>query len=360
MLEPPESTYSSPASVPVSVGALRRSGGRPDGSCPGFLGLRVVAPRPSRSMGWLMAGSGTYPSVGEGDRRHGRLVGVPDKRKDERGVTTLLNALTAMGLLEKSDDLFCNTNFSREFLCRDSEKYMGHIIMHMHHLVESWHHLDEAVLAGRPTRSRAIMRNREEREAFLMGMFNIAMGTAPAAVREIDLRGRRHLLDLGGGPGTWAIHFCLANPGLRATVFDLPGTRPFAERTIERFGVGERADFQEGDYLKEDIKGRYDVAWLSQILHGEDPDTCQEMIRKAVSALEPGGLIMIHEFILNNDMAGPLHPALFSLNMLTGTEAGRAYSERQIMDMLERAGAGDLKRVPFRSPNDSGIIAGTV
>ncbi|HPJ68429.1 MAG TPA: methyltransferase [Desulfobacteraceae bacterium] len=277
-----------------------------------------------------------------------------------RGVATLLNALAAMGLLDKSDDKFANTLFSSEYLCRSLPQYMGHIIMHYMHLVDSWRRLDQAVIKGRQTRPRSSMRGEEEREAFLMGMFNIAMGQAPGAVKEIDLSGRKHLLDLGGGPGTWAIHFCLANDGLRATVFDLSSTRPFAEKTIAGFGLSKRIDFMEGDYHKNKIKGKYDVAWLSQILHGEGPESCRRMIRKAVSVLEPGGLIFVHEFILNNDMAGPLHPALFSLNMLTGTKSGRSYSEEQIMDMLRDAGAMDLKRLPFRSPNDSGIVAGTI
>ncbi len=192
-----------------------------------------------------------------------------------------------------------------------------------------------------------------------MGMFNVAMGLAPRAVKEIDLRGRKTLLDLGGGPGTWAIHFCLANPGLRATVFDLPATRPFAEKTIARFGLSDRVDFQGGDYLKDEVRGSYDVAWLSQVLHGEGPDACREMVRKAVGALVPGGLILVHEFILDNNLAGPLHPALFSLNMLAGTQAGRSYSEQQIMDMLAEAGAKDLRRLPFSPPGQSGIVAGT-
>lgn len=279
---------------------------------------------------------------------------------NERGVTTLLNALAAMGLLEKSDGLFSNTPAALTWLCKDSKKYIGPIIMHMYHLVDSWHHLDEAVLAGHPTRARSVTRSDAEREAFLMGMYNIAMGLAPHAVKEIDLKGRRHLLDMGGGPGTWAIHFCMVNPELKATVFDLPGTRPFAEKTIDAFKMKGRVDFQEGNYLTEEVGGRYDAAWLSQILHGEGPETCLEMIRKAVSVLEPGGTVLIHEFILENDMAGPLHPALFSLNMLTGTESGRAYSEEEIMNMLKRAGAKKVRRLPFRSSGDSGVIAGTV
>lgn len=276
-----------------------------------------------------------------------------------RGVNTLLNALTAMGLLEKSKETFSCTRLSQTYLSRRSPSHLCHIIMHMYHLVDSWHHLEEAVLTGRPTRPRASIRGEEEREAFLMGMFNIAMGLAPHAVKEIDLTGRKTLLDLGGGPGTWAIHFCLANPDLRATVFDLPATSPFAEKTIARFGLSDRVAFHGGDYLKEEIKGIYDVAWLSQVLHGEGPDACRHLVAKAVNALVPGGLILVHEFILDNDMAGPLQPALFSLNMLAGTEAGRSYSEHQIMDMLAEAGAKDLRRLPFRPPGQTGIIAGT-
>jgi hypothetical protein len=67
---------------------------------------------------------------------------------------------------------------------------------------------------------------------------------------------------------------------------------------------------------------------------------------------------MIHDFILNNDLAGPLFPALSSLNMLTGTKGGQSYSEEHIMDMLAKAGAKNLSRHPFRAPNDSGVIVG--
>jgi hypothetical protein len=71
-------------------------------------------------------------------------------------------------------------------------------------------------------------------------------------------------------------------------------------------------------------------------------------------------MIVIHEFILDKDMAGPLFPALFSLNMLLGTAAGQSYSEVQLTDMLTKAGVGDIKRITFDSPNDSSLILGTV
>ena len=291
-----------------------------------------------------------------------RLPGDEIARKigaDEDAARRLLDALTAMNLLEKENGCYGNRSATRTYLSKDSPQYLGHMIMHHQHLVESWSRLDEAVRSGRPVRS-SMAESDEWRESFLMGMFDNAMFMAPRLVASLDLSGRRHLLDLGGGPGTYAIHFCLDNPALRATVFDLPTTRPFAEKTIERFELNERIDFVAGDYVNEEIEGGYDVVFMSHVLHGEDPDTCRDMIRKAVKVLDPGGMVAIHDFFLNDTMDGPPFPALFSLNMLLGTEGGRSYSAGEIRGMLSEAGVSDLRRTPFRGPTDSGIITGTV
>ncbi|MGD2186845.1 MAG: methyltransferase [Desulfobacterales bacterium] len=277
-----------------------------------------------------------------------------------KGVERLLNALVAMELLAKANDTYSNTPSSLELLSKDSPKYLGHIIMHHHHLVESWSRLEKCVRSGQAIRERSSFGNEEWRESFLMGMFNMAMNMAPLLVPKVDISSRRHLLDMGGGPGTYAIHFCRHNPHLKATVFDLPTTRPFAEKTIRRFDLVDRIEFVDGNYLEDDIDGSYDAAWLSHILHSEGPDECQKIIQKTVAVLEPGGIIIIHDFILNNSMDGPLFPALFSLNMMLGTDSGQAYSEQQLMDILAAAGAKDIQRLPVQTPNDSGIITGIV
>ena len=273
---------------------------------------------------------------------------------DQRSLSMLLNALCAMDLLEKKEETFYNTLEAGTFLVKDSPRYIGYMIMHHHHLVDSWSRLDESVKTGKPVRTRPIFSDEEKIESFLMGMFNNAMGIAPMLVPTLDLSGKKHLLDLGGGPGTYAIHFCRHNPGLKATVFDLSTTKPFAENVIARFNQQDQVEFQEGDYHTDTPEGLYDVAWLSHILHGEGPADCEKIVRKAVDALEPGGLIFIHEFILDNTRDRPLFPTLFSLNMLLGTEGGQAYAENELAAMLEKAGITDIKRNPFKSPMESG------
>jgi hypothetical protein len=277
----------------------------------------------------------------------------------ERGLTMQLDALTALDLLQKKDGVYHTTPFSARFLSKRSPDYMGHIISHHHHLVEGWSRLDESVQTGEPVRNRVSHEpSAIERESFLMGMFNLAMLVAPKIVPQVDLSGRRHLLDLGGGPGTYAIHFCMHNPELKATIFDLPESREFAEKTAAKFSMQGRIDFQSGDFQSDQIEGSYEVAWLSHVLHGEGESGCANMLQKAVAALEPGGLLLVHEFILENDRARPVFPALFSLNMLLGTPSGKAYSESELMVLLQNAGLEKVERLPLDLPNGSGLICG--
>ena len=277
---------------------------------------------------------------------------------EPRALGMLLRALAAMGLVHKTGEGFANTPFSEVFLSRDSERYVGHIILHHHFLVDAWSRLDRAVMTGKPTRMLNEDTLQAELESFLMGMFNLAMSLAPRVAEEVDLAGQGSLLDLGGGPGTYAIHFCMKNPELRATVFDLPTARPIAEKTIERFGLKDRIAFVEGDFLRDPLPEGFDVVWMSHVLHGEGPAACRRLIERAVACLRPGGRILLHDFFLNDTLDGPIFPALFSLNMLVNTPGGQAYAEREVREMLRQAGIGDVRRLSFRGPSDSGILSG--
>jgi SAM-dependent methyltransferase len=274
---------------------------------------------------------------------------------DARALEMLLVALTALKLLAKSGGRYSLSESARSFLVKDSPRYVGYMIRHHHHLTAPWSRLHEAVATGSPVRSSM---GQAEREDFLLGMFNNAMGIAPGLAQTLPLTGSKRLLDVGGGPGTYAVQFCLAHPDLRATVFDLPGSRIIAEGVAERFGVAGRVDFAPGDYLVDDLPQGYDAAWLSQILHAESPEGCLVILRKAVRALNPGGALFVHEFLLDDAMDGPLFPALFALNMLVQTPRGQAYREGQVRAMLAEVGLTDIRRMDFRGPNDSGILWG--
>ena len=93
-------------------------------------------------------------------------------------------------------------------------------------------------------------------------------------------------------------------------------------------------------------------------MHSSGPEECQELIRRAVRVLKPGGLCLLHDFWLNEAGDGPLFPALFSLNMLVRTSRGRSYTEGEARLMLEKAGLKNISRLDLNVPNDSGVIVG--
>lgn len=290
---------------------------------------------------------------------------------EARALGMLLTAMCGLGLLKREGDSFALSEQAAAFLVRNSPRYQGHIIRHHMNLVESFGHLDQAVRTGKRVRGGREW-TEADRQDFLLGMFNMAMGIAPKLAPLLDaqltaaglpgMAGRTRLLDLGGGPGTYAVHFCLAYPGLLATVFDMPTTRPFAEATAERFGLGYgqggRLSFVPGDYTRDALPQGFDLAWLSHILHGEAPDMAAHIVRKAAEGLNPGGVLMVHEFLLSDSLDGPEFPALFSLNMLLGTDGGQSYSGAQLAEMLTAAGLTRITRLGFSGPNHTGIVAG--
>ena len=66
----------------------------------------------------------------------------------------------------------------------------------------------------------------------------------------------------------------------------------------------------------------YDVALVFGVLNGEPPEGRPILIRKVYDCLSPGGQIVLRDFVLDPDQAGPPEAAIFALQMLLATEAG--------------------------------------
>lgn len=279
---------------------------------------------------------------------------------DGRGFSMLVSALLSLEFLQGGHESLSLPEGAAACLSRRSEGYVGFIISHHTYLMPAWARLAEAVRTGTRVRenSSSDARSEAEREAFLMGMFNVAMNQGKTVAKALNLAGRNRLLDLGGGPGTYAVFFCRENPGLRATIFDLPSTEKTARGIVKRFGLEERIDFAGGDFFESELPGGYDVVWMSQVLHGESPENAAKLVARAARCLNPGGMLAIQDFVLDDDRAGPRHPALFSLNMLVGTAGGQSYSWSEITAMLLGAGAESVRRVDADLPMNCGILTG--
>jgi hypothetical protein len=267
-------------------------------------------------------------------------------KADDRAVGIFLNGLAALGLLTKGVDYFQNSKLASRFLVQGREDYRGAVIQHMGHTMErGWNDLKTTLLVGYPqgvepetwvdTRAK---RDEESMRAFIWGMHAIARDLAPKVAAQLDLKGVRHLLDLGGGPATYAITFVQANPDLKATVFDLPGPIGIARENIAKQDLGDRVNTLKGNFLRDDIGSDYDYIWLSQILHSHNEEQCRLIIKKAVVALAPGGTLAIQDFFLNSDGYSPLGAAMFGVHMLAVTPRGRAYTYHEVTEWMQEEG----------------------
>ncbi len=267
-------------------------------------------------------------------------------KADQRAVGIFLNGLAALGLLVKGVDYFRNRDLASRYLVRGKDDYRGAIIKHMEHTWgRGWNDLQHTVLTGRPREAdpekwldAQARRDEAEVRAFICGMDAIARDLAPKAAAGLDLKGVRRLLDLEGGPATYAIAFAKANPQLQATVFDLPRPVEIAREQIAKHGVSSRVNTLAGNFLKDDLGRGYDFIWVSQILHSHDEEQCRLIIGKCVQALNPGGVLAIQDFFLNPDGGSPPGAAMFGMHMLAVTPRGRAYTFDEVGEWMAEAG----------------------
>jgi SAM-dependent methyltransferase len=155
---------------------------------------------------------------------------------------------------------------------------------------------------------------------------------------KLDLRPARKMLDIGGGPGIYAIECARRNPHLRVTVFDRPETLQVARENIARARLKSRVRTRAGDAFAGSLGRGYDLILLSNIVHVYGPDANRELVRRAARALVPGGRLCIKDFLLRPDRTGPERVSLFAVNMLVNTAGGDCYTLPEIKGWLLNAG----------------------
>lgn len=134
----------------------------------------------------------------------------------------------------------------------------------------------------------------------------------------------------------------MAGRGVSATVYDSPDTIRIARKVARKSGASG-VHFQKGDFLNDPVKGTFDLALISQVLHSYSPEENRTLIRKARGILNPGGRIAIQEFFIETNLARPHYNALFSVNMLVNTDGGRCYAIPEMKRWLKAAGCRTIR-----------------
>lgn len=198
----------------------------------------------------------------------------------------LCEGLASIGLLEKKRNTFQTSAIARSYLIRESPFCQQHALSFQRRLAGLWADLPAILKDGPPTYDRAVM----FRDVIIPSMAEscrcgVLQNVTSHVAALPEFSSAKRLLDLGGGHGLYAIAFCQKNPGLEATVFDLPPVIDATRSFISRYRAS-RVSTLPGDFFHDPIGSGYDIIFSSSNPGGKVPS----LIPKIADALNPGGL----------------------------------------------------------------------
>lgn len=270
-----------------------------------------------------------------------------DKAADAMGIEPvnaerLLTALTAMELLTRTGDTFANAPDVDRFLVRGKPTYAGPWMLFGKPRWDSWGRLTEHLKRAAGDQRRlgmydetfTVARARQYHEA----TYSIGMGAARRFHAQVDLTGRRKIMDLGGGSGCYCIVAARKYPEIRAEVLDLAPVVTVTREYIEENGVADAVTASVCDFTADPLPTDADVAIMASNLPQYSRPIIADVVRRVHDALLPGGEFHLIGEMLDPDGAGPLAPALWGLSEAVNRSTGLAHSETECIGYLEAAG----------------------
>ncbi len=274
-----------------------------------------------------------------------------------RATEILLNALVAIGLLAKHGEQYRNTNESERFFTQGSKDNHRSGLLHVANIWHHWSTLTEVVRTGRriPVAGDGTAQWTHD---FIAAMQHNARDRAPFVVKALGTEGVHRILDLGGGSGFYSIAFAKASSETKCEILDLPEIVPLTCEYVAKAGLSSQIVVRAGDMLHDNLGSGYDLIMLNAICHMFSEKQNMDLFRRACLALAPQGRMAVQDFILDPGKTGPKHAALFSVNMLVGTDAGTSYSEPEYSSWMKEAGCSEIHRIDMVGPSD--LIIGQV
>ena len=264
-----------------------------------------------------------------------------------RSATDFLDALVALGMLERDGDQYANTPETDLFLDRAKSSYVGGLLeMANARLYTFWGSLTEALRTGQPQNEAkggeedffaAIYADPGRLKGFMEAMTGISLGSAIAIANKFPWNRYGTFVDVGTAQGGLPVQVALAHEHLSGGGFDLPPVGPIFEQYVDSHGLGGRLRYYPGDFF-EDLLPAADVLVMGRILHDWDLEGKQTLLAKAYEALPEGGALIAYDTIIDDERRENAFGLLMSLNMLIETAGGFDYTGADCSAWMREAG----------------------
>jgi len=274
----------------------------------------------------------------------------------------LLEACVAEGMLVVDGDGYRNGEVADAFLVRNRPTYAVNNLKYAENLYPAWAGLADLVRTGRPTiEPESILgTDKAKTRAFVYAMHERAKGGIGSVLPHLgDFSGRKHLLDVGGGPATYSMEIVRRTPGLRSTVLDLPGVLEVTREIVHDAGFEDRIDLRPGDYLTSPFGTGYDAVLLSGMMHRESAETCRALLRRSFDAMVAGGMVVVSDVFFEDDRkASPPFAVYFALNMMLTSTEGSAHAKTEMARWVEETGFRNVETRNLPPPNPHSLVIG--
>ncbi len=276
----------------------------------------------------------------------------------ERGMRILCDFMTIRGYLTKTDGHYSNSPTAQVFLNKHSSAYIGSIATFLAHpgLMDYFHDMAGSVRKGGTVSQGTLAPEDPVWVVFARSMAPFVGMGADAVSKIVGRPGEaQKVLDISAGHGLFGLMVAKANPVAQIYAADWANVLEVARENAAKFGAADRFHTIPGSAFDSDLGSGYDLVLVPNFLHHFDVPTCVTLLRKLHAAMKSGSTLAIVEFVPNEDRVSPPLAASFAIQMLGGTDAGDAYTFRELNEMVSEAGFAEAKEQPL-SPSPQTLI----
>ena len=281
-----------------------------------------------------------------------------------RSARDFLDALVALGFLQRVDGRYSNTTSTDLFLDKRKPSYIGGVLeMANRRLYPFWSNLTEALRTGQPQNESkdgstgtftALYADPARLKGFLRAMTGISRGANLAIANKFPWKDYKSAVDVGTAQGDLIAQVALAHPHIAGFGFDLPEVGPTFQDYIEENGLASRVQFCPGNFFEQGFP-RAEVVLMGHILHDWNLDEKLALIRKAYEALPERGALIVYDSLIDDDRSKNALGLLMSLNMLIETSGGFDYTGADCMGWMREAGFRETRVEHLVGPDSMAI-----
>jgi len=257
----------------------------------------------------------------------------------------LLDVCQSQGLVQKHEGYYHNAPACERYLVRGAPGDFGDYYRYQidQQIFPAMMCLKQRLEGEMPPQYLATRESEKEAECFHRGQHAGSRGPAMMLARTLDLTTKRRLLDVGGGSGAMSIALCRKNEQLHATILDFPNAVNMAHRYISQEGMSGKIDVLAGDALETEWPDGMDVILFSYLLSAISIQDMPGLLQKAWRALVPGGMLVVHDFLLSDEGESPSLASMWTLAHLVANPDAGALTPQRLRSVLEQSGFGGVQ-----------------